>query len=191
MSNHIVRLFGAGRLTGRSMLRQTRRFGQRRDGSTVVEFALVITPFLAIMFAIIEIALVFYAGQVLETATADSARRIMTGEVQNSKMDVTAFKADVCGRLYALFDCEAVHVDVKKYNSFSAAQIPQPVKNNELDLTGFGYEPGVQGDIVVVRVAYEWPIFVRDFGFNLSTMANGKRLLMATASFRNEPYRSN
>jgi len=191
MSSHIVRLFGAGRRPSRSLLRQTRRFGRRRDGATVVEFAIVIVPFLAIMFAIIEIALVFYAGQVLETATADSARRIMTGEVQNSKMDVVAFKADVCGRLYALFDCESVHIDVKKYDTFSAAQIPQPVKNNELDVNGFGFEPGAQGDIVVVRVAYEWPIFVRDFGFSLSSLASGKRLLMATAAFRNEPYRSN
>jgi Flp pilus assembly protein TadG len=191
MSSHIVGLFGTGHFPGRAMLRQTRRFGRRRDGATVVEFAIVIVPFLAIMFAIIEIALVFYAGQVLETATADSARRIMTGEVQNSKMDITQFKADVCGRLYALFDCGAVHIDVKKYDTFSAAKIPQPVKDNELDLDGFGFEPGVQGDIVVVRVAYEWPIFVRDFGFNLSTLGNGKRLLMATAAFRNEPYRSN
>jgi Flp pilus assembly protein TadG len=191
MSNHIVRLFGAGRGPRRTLQQQTRRFGRNRDGATVVEFSIVIFPFLAIMFAIIEIGLVFFAGQVLETATADSARRIMTGEVQNSKMDVAAFKADVCARLQALFNCEAVYIDVKKYNTFSAAEIPQPVKDNELDVDGFGYEPGVQGDIVVVRVAYEWPIVVRDFGFNLSTLANGKRLLMATASFRNEPYRSN
>ena len=49
----------------------------------------------------------------------------------------------------------------------------------------------MQGDIVVVRVAYEWPTFVRDFGFDMATLANGKRLLMATAAFRNEPYKSN
>ena len=191
MSSHIVRLFGAGNRRSGALARQTRRFARRRDGATVIEFAIVIAPFLAIMFAIIEIALVFLAGQVLETATADSARRIMTGEVQNAKMDVADFKADVCGRLYALFDCEAVHIDVKAYNSFSAASIPQPVKDNALDLDGFGYEPGVQGDIVVVRVAYEWPTFVRDFGFDMATLSNGKRLLMATAAFRNEPYKSN
>jgi Flp pilus assembly protein TadG len=191
MSSHIVRLFGASRRPGRTLVRQTRRFGRRRDGATVVEFAIVIFPFLAIMFAIIEIALVFYAGQVLETATADSARRIMTGEVQNSKMDVHQFKSDVCGRLYALFNCESIHIDVRTYDTFKNASIPQPVKDNELDVTDFGYDPGEQGDIVVVRVAYEWPVYVRDFGFNLSSLANGKRLLMATAAFRNEPYRSN
>ncbi len=191
MSNHIVRLFGAGSRQSRTLARQTRRLVRRRDGTTVVEFAIVIVPFLAIMFAIIEIALVFYAGQVLETATADSARRIMTGEVQNAKMDVAAFKVDVCSRLYSLFDCDAVHIDVKKYDTFSAATIPQPVKDNELDVEGFVFQPGVQGDIVVVRIAYEWPTFVRDFGFDMATLANGKRLLMATAAFRNEPYKSN
>lgn len=195
MSSHIVRLFGAGRKPDKALLHQTRRFCRRRDGATVVEFAIVILPFLAIMFAIIETALVFYAGQVLETATADSARRIMTGEAQNEGMNGATFKADVCGRLYALFNCAAVHVDVKKYDEFSENMIPEPTKTEdnkkEIDVENFGYEPGAQNDIVVVRVVYEWPIFVRDFGFNLATLANGKRLLMATAAFRNEPYRSN
>lgn len=191
MSSHITRLFGAGRRSGRALARQTRRFGRRRDGATVIEFAIVIIPFLAIMLAIIEIALVFYAGQVLETATADSARRIMTGEVQNEKMDPAAFKSDVCGRLYALFNCAGIHIDVKTYDTFKEAKTPPPIKDDKLDVSEFVFEPGEQGDIVVVRIAYEWPTFVRDFGFNLSTLANGKRLLMATAAFRNEPYRNN
>ena len=35
---------------------------------------------------------------------------------------------------------------------------------------------------------YQWPVYVSLLGFNLSDMAGGKRLLMATAAFRNEPY---
>jgi Flp pilus assembly protein TadG len=193
MSSHILGLFQSPRGSRRGLLRDARRFGRRKDGATAVEFGLVIFPFLAILFAIVEIALVFYAGQVLETATADSARRIMTGEVQNAKMDAAAFKADLCARLQALFNCATgVHIDVRKFTSFSSATLNQPVnEDGELDTSDFGFVPGTQGDIVVVRVAYEWPIFVRDFGFNLASLPNGKRLLMATAAFRNEPYKSN
>lgn len=192
MSSHILGLMQPARHPRRAIVRRARDFGRRKDGATVVEFAIVVFPFLAILFAIVEIALVFYAGQVLETATADSARRIMTGEVQNAKMTPAAFKTDICNRLHALFDCNTgVKVDVKKYASFGAASVSKPLDiNGNLDTTNFTFEPGVQGDIVVVRVAYEWPILVRDFGFNLASLPNGKRLLMATAAFRNEPYKS-
>jgi hypothetical protein len=39
-----------------------------------------------------------------------------------------------------------------------------------------------------VRLMYEWPIYVSLLGFSLSDLSGGKRLIMATAAFRNEPY---
>ena len=63
-------------------IKTLRRFRQREDGAAAVEFALIATPFLALTFAIMETAGVFFAGQALETATADSARLIMTGQAQ-------------------------------------------------------------------------------------------------------------
>ena len=50
-----------------------RRFRRNRRGSAAVEFALVAPVFFALLFAIIETAIVFFAGQVLETVTQDSA----------------------------------------------------------------------------------------------------------------------
>ena len=35
---------------------------------------------------------------------------------------------------------------------------------------------------------YQWPVYVSLLGFNLADMSGSKRLLMATAAFRNEPY---
>lgn len=193
MSSRILGVFQAARRPRSGIAREVRRFGRHKDGVTVVEFGIVIFPFLAILFAIVEIALVFFASQVLETATADSARRIMTGEVQNTKMSEADFKADLCSRLHAMFNCATgVKIDVKKAASFASANLSTPLDaDGNLDTSGFGWQPGVQGDIVIVRVTYEWPIFVRDFGFNLATLPSGKRLLMSTAAFRNEPYKSN
>ena len=57
-----------------------RRFRDNHTGASAVEFAIVAPLFLALLFAIIETALVFFAGQVLETVTQDSARMIMTGQ---------------------------------------------------------------------------------------------------------------
>jgi len=61
-----------------------RRFGRREDGAAAVEFAMVAAPFFAVLFAIMETAMVFFAGQTLETAAADSSRLIFTGEAQQS-----------------------------------------------------------------------------------------------------------
>ena len=52
----------------------------------------------------------------------------------------------------------------------------------------FTYNPGGPGDIVVVRLFYQWPVYVALLGFDLHNMNGDKRLLVATAAFRNEPY---
>src|SRR6187431_2620091 len=83
-----------------------RRFIRQNDGSAAVEFGLVAAPFLALVFAILETAFVFFAGQTLETAVADSSRLIMTGQAQSQGMNQSAFKSAVCARIYGLFDCE-------------------------------------------------------------------------------------
>ena len=62
-----------------------RRFRRSRAGSAAVEFALVAPVFFALLFAIIEVAIMFFASQVLETITQDSARALMTGQAQTGR----------------------------------------------------------------------------------------------------------
>ena len=121
----------AVRLRGGAMLR---RFVRRQEGAAAVEFALVAAPFLALMFAIIETALVFFAGQSLETAAADSARLIMTGQAQTQGYSETKFKQEVCARVAGLFDCAGeLYVDVKSYPKFAdaSANISKPIDDQE------------------------------------------------------------
>ena len=35
---------------------------------------------------------------------------------------------------------------------------------------------------------YQWPLFVTGLGYNIANLAGSKRLLTATAAFRNEPF---
>jgi Flp pilus assembly protein TadG len=173
---------GGSRLAG--------KFVRHSGGATTVEFALVVAPFMALLFAIMETAIVFFAGQTLETAVADSARLIMTGQVQNQSLTQDQFKANVCNKIYGLFDCaNGMYVDVRTYTDFSSASTGKPIDNTGKMVNDFKFQPGGPGDIVVVRIMYQWPVFVSLLGFNLSDIAGGKRLLMATAAFRNEPYK--
>jgi len=168
-----------------------RRLVRQQDGAAAVEFAMVAAPFLAMVFAIMETALVFFAGQALETAATDSARLIMTGQAQTQGYDAAKYKEAVCGKIYGLFSCmEGLYVDVKTYQNFSNINNSQkPIDaNGNLQTGDFGYQPGGPGDIVVVRMFYQWPVYVSLLGLNLSDISGGKRLLMSTVAFRNEPY---
>jgi len=170
-------------------LKTVRRLARQEEGAAAVEFGLIAMPFLALVFAIIETALVFFASQVLETAVADSSRLIMTGQAQTQGLNKDTFKDKVCGRIFGLFDCAGgVHVDVHTVETFGDVALDKPVDSSgNLDTSGFKYDPGEEGDIVIVRLVYQWPTYVSLLG--LSNMANNNRLMMATAVFRNEPYK--
>lgn len=164
-----------------------RRFRRDRQGSVAVEFAFVGIPFLTMMFAIVEMAMMFFANQVLESATQDSARLIMTGQAQIGQLSASQFKTDLCARLVGLFDCtNGVDVEVKSYPSFASVSLSNPL-NNGIYTPPSGYNPGSAGQIVVVRTFYQWPVFVAGLGYNPGNINGGKRLLGAVAAFRNEP----
>jgi Flp pilus assembly protein TadG len=168
--------------------RLARRFVRQQDGAAAVEFALVAAPFLALTFAILETAMVFFAGQTLEAAAADSARLIMTGQAQSSGFSASDFKTQVCARIYGLFDCtNGLYVNVQTYSSFSAVNTAQPITNGQFNTT-MNYNPGDVGNIVVVSLYYQWPIYVSMIGSKLGNLSSGNRLLSATSVFRVEPY---
>src|SRR6202022_2665639 len=96
-----------------------RRFRRNRRGSAAVEFALVAPVFFALLFAIIETGIMFFAGQVLESINQNSARMILTGQAQTAAYTQTQFANYVCTQVPALFTCANIYIDVRSYNSFA------------------------------------------------------------------------
>ena len=173
----------------RSFSQLLRRFRRNRGGSAVVEFALVAPMFFALLFAIIETALMFFASQVLETVTQDSARMIMTGQAQNASFTQAQFKNLVCSKLTIMFDCvNGVSIDVQSYTAFGSVNVADPIDASKNFVPPNNYLPGNPGDVVVVRLFYKWPLYVTGLGFNIANISGSKRLLTATAAFQNEPY---
>jgi Flp pilus assembly protein TadG len=165
-----------------------RRFRRNRSASAAVEFALVAPVFFALLFAIIETATMFFASQVLETMTQDSARQIMTGQAQNGGLTQTQFQQYVCTQIPALFTCSAVFVDVESFSAFANVSITNPIDASGNFINNMQYSPGGPCAIVLVRLFYQWPLFVTGLGYNISNMSGNQRLLSATAAFKNEPY---
>jgi Flp pilus assembly pilin Flp len=168
-----------------------RRFRRSRGGSAAVEFALVAPMFFALLFAIIETAIMFFAGQVLETITQNTARTILTGQTQGAGYTSLAqFQTSVvCPQIPALFTCASMGVDVESWPAFSGSMAINNLTDPSCNFTNLQYNPGGPGAIVLVKLEYKWPLFVTGFGFNITTPGcSGKRLLVAAAAFQNEPY---
>jgi Flp pilus assembly protein TadG len=169
---------------------RARAFAHDRQAATAVEFALIVTPFLALIFAIIETALCFFAGQALETAVMDASRAIRTGQAQQSNYSANDFQASICSQLTYMFNCSSnLYVSVQTFANFSSIALTTPTDaHGNLATTGFPYGAGHGSDIVVVRAYYEWPVFINTLGNNLANEPDGKHLLIATAAFQNEPF---
>jgi Flp pilus assembly protein TadG len=171
--------------------RRWRAFIADQKGATAVEFALVAAPFIALLVALIQTFLVFFAQQLLETAVNQSSRAILTGQAQAQSMNQTQFAAAVCSNLVILFNCNNLMIDVEVAGSWTSANAGPPTltfdSNGNVTNT-WQFNPGNQGDIVVVRVMYQWPVFVGPLGFNLANLPNGNRLIMASTAFMNEAY---
>lgn len=166
-----------------------KRFRRDEKGATAIEFGFIALPFIALMFAIIETAMVFFAGQTMETAVSNSARLIRTGQAQQQGFSQKDFKDQVCAQVMSLFDCaDGLYIDVKTFKTFGEIDLSRPIDGSGNLKKDFDYEPGHGGDIVVVRAFYEWPVFVKLLGLNLSNMSNGSHLLSSAAAFRNEPF---
>jgi len=169
------------------------RFARACEAATAVEFALVATPFLALIFAILQTAIIFFASQTLETAAANSSRLILTGQAQNAGWTAAQFKQQVCAQIYAIFDCaNSVYVDVESYASFSAVNLNPPVNNGSFNAAQLGFNPGGPGSIVMVRLYYQYPVYVNllNLSGDLGNLNGGFSLLAATVVFKNEPYSS-
>jgi Flp pilus assembly protein TadG len=184
MSNSRARL--SGRVT-------KSRFLRSESGGAAVDFALVLLPFLALLMAIIESAIVLFAGQVLQTATTNSARLILTGQVQNNGWSVSQFQTSVCAQLTVMFNCASnLYIDVESFSSFSTVSLTNVNNpNGTLNTSNYQFSPGNPGDVVIVRLIYQWPIFASGLGIGLVTSAGNTNTLVATAAFRNEPYTVN
>lgn len=163
------------------------RFAADRTGATAVEFALIAFPFFTLLFAIIQTSLVMFGGQAIQAMTSAGARKIMTGEMKNQSYD--QFKTAMCsaGGLATMFDCNKLMVQVKSFTDFNDASANMVVNDKCFKLS----PPPTSGDcwqnttgrqVVIVRVAYDWP-----FALNLDDLDHKTRIT-GVAAFRNEPF---
>ncbi len=167
------------------------RLARDERGVTIIEFAFIAAPLFALIIAILQVSLTFFAQQNLETVTAKAARQLMTNSAQATGMTQAQFTNAVCAGLPIFMKCANVMVDVEAATTFSSSNTNAPtltynpttgaVSNNWV------YAPGGPGQITTVKVMYIWAVNKGPLGFDLTTMSGGNRLLIATSVFKTEP----
>jgi Flp pilus assembly protein TadG len=172
----------------RSRSSRRRRFWRDRDGSTAVEFGMIALPFGMMIFAVLELGLVFVLDSVLENATIETGRLVRTGQATAQGMTAAAFKTQLCSRM-SIFEADCADratVDVRVIPQFNTSP-PDPLDGGVFDTGPLTYSNGQPGNLMLVRVWYRQPLLTTFLAQGLSRLHDGATMLTATTAFRNEP----
>ncbi len=163
----------------------------RRDGAAAVEFALVIIPLFWMIFGMAEFGAMSMVQTNLDSALSEAGRKIRTGTAQGAGMTKVQLEAEICANLNEIMSLSCpgnLFLDVDRYDSFANVGNGTPTSNGAMDMAQLGYTPGGADEVVLVRAYYQWEIFTPLFGAIFANMADGKRLVVSSMLFRNEPF---
>jgi Flp pilus assembly protein TadG len=166
------------------------RFLRRQNGAAAVEFALVSAPFIALTLALLQVGLIYFAQEALESAVEQTGRLVLTGQVQNPALTQAQFHQKLCDNSPGLFTCGSLMVDLQPAPSFANANVAAPTRTYDANgnvTNTWQYNAGAPNDIMVMRVMYPWPVYLGPLALNFGNMQNNNYLLMATEVFKNEP----
>jgi Flp pilus assembly protein TadG len=175
-----------------------RRFAKSERGVTAIEFAIVIPPFLLIMFVMVESGFMLFTEYVLQTSVQKAARQIKTGQAQSAGLTAATFKTEVCKLAGIIIDCSKITVYARPENTFATLKSNLPSFMNvgasyggaPANPTNYGCGAPLQAAGVIAT--YDWKFSVPFFMSPLGNIDNNNtRRLLGVAVFRNEPFPSN
>lgn len=174
--------------TNRSAFPWWQRLFKSNEGATAVEFALLVLPFFVLIFAIIEISLLFFVDSTLDGALAKTARKVRVGYAASQHWDINAFKNDLCTNLSLSFGCSAnVKVVASVVTNMASVTYTTSTANGVLTITET-YNTGMSGEYVLIQVFLPWKPILPMYKFAGSTLSDGTYILAAASLFKNEPF---
>lgn len=178
-------------------MRRIRRYLKNKEGTAAIEFAILAIPFFMLLFAVLELAIVFFINSTLNHAVSEAGRQIRTGNFQACGTQDN-FKELVCANMSGLGNCEKrLRIDVVSGNAFRSITLPEPPEPpdpNDPTTPTTDIENGVW-----VNTAASAPVVIRGLYYHQlvlptqltrleSIPGSGIRLLNATTAFNNEPF---
>jgi len=183
-------VIGVGSTKHDRLRRLSRRWRENsRSGSAIIEFAFIAPIFFLLIFAIMEIGIIFFAQSTLQHATNNLGRMIRTGQVQGQQLTQAQVRTQVCNDMAPLIPCDGqLYVDVEAFSNFGSIVFSPPLDANGNMIPMNNFQTGTACNVVLVRVFYAWPVWTPVLTAFLTNMANNKHLLYGASAFRNEPF---
>ncbi len=162
-------------------------FKRKEDGTTAIEFSLLLFPYMILTLGILELAIMFTAQSLLEGATNEASRMIRTGELQqmNVANEEEIFRDALCGIAVAFIDCDNVVVEVEQLNSFF--DDTAPTYDGDGNIVSNGFNPGGSDEPVMVRTSYRYTMITPIVG-PLIMGPDSSTLFVSTVIMQTEPY---
>ena len=163
----------------------------RREGAAAVEFAMVAAPFFFMIFAVLELGLVFLIDSTLENAVLSASRLVRTGRAETEAVSDAEFKTALCAQMSVFEgDCMSrADVDVRIMPRFSDGAPDSPIRDGVMNTGELDYDIGEPGDLMLVRVWYSQPLVTPFMQQAMSRLDSGAAVISVATAFRNEPYR--
>lgn len=158
-----------------------------RRAATIVEFALVAPLFILLLFGLLETSLIYFAQETLETAGEVSLRLVATGAVSDDAAGRSRLRRVACAQLSGYMNCDALRFDLSSAPTMSGAgRSHSPSDSSRSDR----FVIGAPGDIVVLRLLYQWPFRLSPFSIVVRhAPSDHGHLLVATRVAKAEAYR--
>lgn len=148
-----------------------------------VEFALIAFPLCILLFALIEIGLIYWVSATLDNGIDASMRQFYVQAEASSKTLSEGVRGDLCRQMSPVVKCENLKVDIAAYESFASIDRSSPVDpSTGTWRAGFGDQHGclTKGSIVVVQAALAQQTF-QNLGIVTNPFKDGSQLILATA----------
>lgn len=166
------------------------RFRYSKRASTAIEFAILAPLFIGLVISVLETGIFFFAQNAIQAAAVQAGRLYLTGQAQASGLTQSGLISNICPSIQSLFTCSSLMVDLQSYSSFSSAVTSSPTitSNSQGQVTNtWNYNPGTAGQIVILRLMYQWPVITGPFSLISPNLSNGTSLIMGVTAFMVEP----
>ncbi len=132
---------------------------------------MIALPLFTMIFAVMELALVFLISISLEDAASTMAREIRVGTITPPGVaatastaaapNLTSFKQDLCSYILLVPSstcANQIQVDVQPFSNFTATTLPSPISGQTFSSSSLCYGSGTPREVVLMRVYYLWPL---------------------------------
>jgi len=150
-------------------------------GQAIVEFAMASLIFFSLLFAIIDLCIMFYVNLTMQHAVREGARYAITGQSNLGTDRRSALIARIRNSSNGLYD---------KNTNVPSDPVISVLTPNSVTFTNYSGmpvsgAPGKPDDIIVIRLTYKWPLLtpiLRPF------FAGGNYTFTVKATMKNESF---